>query len=275
MLSPKQALSLSQESQIINKLKAKQGLNWTNQRICVNSTFFSYTHQTYQTCLFISYGRKLTGEQQKSLPLLLLILPFQSALKSISVNGQTASAVVLAVLFTPLFLDNLFLLCFKLCQVKACFHPCHSSQQDHAVPFTELSWGGFGALSTGVTWPALVLSPSVTSAKWDPSPVHALIDSAGSRSAPNTLVFIGQNESQELCKGLNTQNYHFVLDNSGQPASGSKYWISIILGSVWISGFWCICPLLNGSNKKETMWKVLWKVQFLTKTVLNTVGFML
>ena len=31
------------------------------------------------------------------------------------------------------------------------------------------------------------------------------------------------------------QNQNYGLDNSGQPASGSRYWISIKLGNKWVS----------------------------------------
>lgn len=32
-------------------------------------------------------------------------------------------------------------------------------------------------------------------------------------------------------KVLSVQNYDFALDNSGEPASGYRYWISIELGN--------------------------------------------
>lgn len=146
---------------------------------------------------------------------------------------------------------------------------------------TELSHtGGLRQLhrnwDTGMTFTALVLSPH-HSAKWHFDPVNVLTDSAGSRrTIPNTtLTFVGQTESQERdvivkCsddKVLSVQNQ--ILDNSGQPASGSRYWISIKLGNMWVS-----LDLVQAFPhcQMALRWKIFWfrnvHVQDFTKDVI-------
>lgn len=144
------------------------------------------------------------------LPLLvgLLILCFPSSLESISFNGQIAFGVVLAVLFTPLFLLPIrlvwvywVLFCAYLtiwCLVESCFHPhCRTTPCPSQSCTTRVFWGNYTSIVM-LGWPSLLwFCLLVTFSKWDLNPVNVLTDLAESkRSIPNMLAFIEQTESQ-------------------------------------------------------------------------------
>lgn len=133
------------------------------------------------------------------------------------------------------------------------------------------SIGMLGWLS--LPWSCLL----VTFAKWDPDPVNVLTDLAESRRSiqNNTLAFTEQTESQErdvvvncsYAKVLSVQNQNFGLDNSGQPTSGSWYWISIKLGNMWVSlDLMQVFPHCQMALIRKIFWfrkvhvKGLWKV---------------
>lgn len=92
-----------------------------------------------------------------------------------------------------------------------------------------------------MTCTALVVS-QVIFAQWDPSAVNALMIQQGAdlpqTSCSHRAEWVTGRRwgcKLELCKALSVQNYNFVLDNSGQPASGPRYWISVKLRNVWVS----------------------------------------